>query len=227
MFNVFHPPQPHISPILTPLMYWVAGDLVLQRYFRAIDVDGQHHIPRSGPVILAPTHRSRWDALIVPYVAGRRVMGRDLYFMVSHDEMLGLQGWVIGQCGGFPVNTQAPAVSALRTGVELLLQGQALVVFPEGNIFRTPQIQPLKPGLARLAFQAAQRCTAVTIVPILLTYSQPYPRWSSHVNVVIGAPLTTANYPLDQPKLSAQQLTADLFAALQRLQHPQRHLCSV
>lgn len=227
MASVSRSPWPRISPILTLLMYRVAGDFLLQSYFRSIVVEGQEHIPKSGALILAPTHRSRWDALIVPYTAGRRVMGRDLYFMVSHDEMLGLQGWIIGQCGGFPVNTQAPTVSALRTGVELLRQGQALVVFPEGNIFRTPEIHSLKPGLARLALQAARQGTAVSIVPMLLTYSQPYPRWGSEVKVAIGAPLTTANYSLAQPKLSAQQLTADLLATLQRLQHPPRQLCAL
>ncbi|WNC87123.1 lysophospholipid acyltransferase family protein [Thermosynechococcus sp. QKsg1] len=217
---------PHISPLLTPLMYRLVGDIVLRRYFRTLEVQGQEQIPKRGPVILAPTHRSRWDALIIPYVTGRRVSGRDLYYMVSHDEMLGLQGWVIGQCGGFPVNTQAPSVSALRTGVELLRQGQALVVFPEGNIFRDRQIHPLKPGLARLALQAAQRCEqAIKIVPILLDYAQPYPRWQSDVKVAIGAPLSTDNYDLTRPKHTAPQLTRDLFRALQQLQEGRSLLC--
>ncbi|AXY67555.1 1-acyl-sn-glycerol-3-phosphate acyltransferase [Thermosynechococcus sichuanensis E542] len=217
---------PRISPLLTPLMYRLVGDIVLQRYFRSLEVQGQDQVPKSGPVILAPTHRSRWDALIIPYVTGRRVSGRDLYYMVSHDEMLGLQGWVIGQCGGFPVNTQAPSVSALRTGVELLRQGQALVVFPEGNIFRDRQIHPLKPGLARLALQAAQRCEeAIQIVPILLDYAQPYPQWGSEVKVLIGAPLSTRNYDVTRPKSVAQQLTNDLFRALQQLQEGRSLLC--
>ncbi|WP_233838564.1 lysophospholipid acyltransferase family protein [Thermosynechococcus sichuanensis] len=218
--------MPRISPLLTPLMYRLVGDIVLQRYFRSLEVQGQDQVPKSGPVILAPTHRSRWDALIIPYVTGRRVSGRDLYYMVSHDEMLGLQGWVIGQCGGFPVNTQAPSVSALRTGVELLRQGQALVVFPEGNIFRDRQIHPLKPGLARLALQAAQRCEeAIQIVPILLDYAQPYPQWGSEVKVLIGAPLSTRNYDVTRPKSVAQQLTNDLFRALQQLQEGRSLLC--
>lgn len=217
---------PRISPLLTPLMYRLVGDIVLQRYFRSLEVQGQDQVPKSGPVILAPTHRSRWDALIIPYVTGRRVSGRDLYYMVSHDEMLGLQGWVIGQCGGFPVNTQAPSVSALRTGVELLRQGQALVVFPEGNIFRDRQIHPLKPGLARLALQAAQRCEeAIQIVPILLDYAQPYPQWGSEVKVLIGAPLSTRNYDVTRPKSVAQQLTNDLFRTLQQLQEGRSLLC--
>lgn len=217
---------PHISPLLTPLMYRLVGDIFLRRYFRTLEVQGQERIPKTGPVILAPTHRSRWDALIIPYVTGRRVSGRDLYYMVSHDEMLGLQGWVIGQCGGFPVNTQAPSVSALRMGVELLRQGQALVVFPEGNIFRDRQIHPLKPGLARLALQAAQRCAeAIQIVPILLDYAQPYPQWGSEVKVIIGAPLSTGNYDVSRPKSAAQQLTSDLLRALQQLQEGRSLLC--
>ncbi|WP_051372848.1 1-acyl-sn-glycerol-3-phosphate acyltransferase [Thermosynechococcus sp. NK55a] len=108
------------SALLTPLMDRLVGDFGLRRYIRTLRVQGQEQVPKSGPVILIPNHRSRWDALIIPYVTGRRVSGRDLYSMVSHDEMLGLQGRVIGQCGGFPVNAQAPSLSALRRGVELL-----------------------------------------------------------------------------------------------------------
>ncbi|URR35233.1 1-acyl-sn-glycerol-3-phosphate acyltransferase [Thermosynechococcus sp. HN-54] len=226
MLKSIQSPLPQISPLLTPLMYRLAGDGVLRGYFRTLEVTGQDHLPKTGPVILAPTHRSRWDALIIPYVTGRRVSGRDLYYMVSHDEMLGVQGWIIGRCGGFPVNTKAPSVSALRTGVELLRQGQALVVFPEGNIFRDRQIHPLKPGLARLALQAAQRCEeAIKIVPILLEYAQPYPRWRSDVKVVIGAPLSTHHYDLSRPKQAAPQLTRDLLRALQQLQEGRSLLC--
>src|SRR3712207_5600521 len=92
-----------ISPWLTPLAYRLGCWVVLPLYFRT-KVIGQEHIPQDGPVILAPTHRSRWDALIVPYATGRFASGRDVHFMVTVDEVKGLQGWLIRRLGGFPVN---------------------------------------------------------------------------------------------------------------------------
>jgi 1-acyl-sn-glycerol-3-phosphate acyltransferase len=73
--------------------------LVLPAFFSKITVTGQENIPLTGGVILAPTHRSRWDALILPYAVGRLVSGRDLRFMVSANEMKGVQGWFIRRLG--------------------------------------------------------------------------------------------------------------------------------
>jgi len=55
-----------VSPWLTPLVYTLANKIVLPFYFSKIDISGQENIPLTGAVIVAPTHRSRWDAIIVP-----------------------------------------------------------------------------------------------------------------------------------------------------------------
>jgi 1-acyl-sn-glycerol-3-phosphate acyltransferase len=211
-----------ISPIsawFTSLLYSFSN-ILLRLYFREVQIQGQEHLPRTGPVILAPTHRSRWDALVVPCAVGRPVTGRDLRFMVSHDEMLGFQGWVIGRAGGFSVNTTQPAIAALRYGVEVLKAGETLVLFPEGNIFRDRQVQPLKPGLARLALQAAAAGPALKIVPVHLSYRPLIPNWGADVEVKIGPPLNASDYNLKHPKQAAQALTADLKLALDQLSEP-------
>ncbi|NET17264.1 MAG: 1-acyl-sn-glycerol-3-phosphate acyltransferase, partial [Okeania sp. SIO1H6] len=84
-----------ISPWLASLSYFLGHHIVMPLYFRKINIIGKENIPKDGPVILAPTHRSRWDGLIIPYTTGRLVTGRDLRFMVSMDEMKCLQGWLI------------------------------------------------------------------------------------------------------------------------------------
>lgn len=210
-----------ISAWLPPLLYPV-GSWVLQSYFRQIQVTGQQHLPLSGPVIFAPLHRSRWDAIVIPYVAGQRATGRHLHYMVSHDEMLGFQGWVIRHFGGFPVNTRQPSIASLRHGVDLLSRGEPLVIFPEGNIFREPQVQPLHSGLARLALQAtlARGQADLKIIPIALQYSQPFPHQGDTVKVAIGEPLQMTNYDCSRGKQVAQQITTDLKAALTQLQQP-------
>jgi 1-acyl-sn-glycerol-3-phosphate acyltransferase len=52
-----------VSPWLTSLFYPLGHYIVLPFYFGKIEITGQEHLPKDGPVILAPTHRSRWDAL--------------------------------------------------------------------------------------------------------------------------------------------------------------------
>lgn len=201
-------------PWLASITYPLARYLVLPFYFRRIDIVGREHFPATGPVIIASTHRSRWDALMVPCAVGQDVTGRVLRFMVTADEIKGLQGWFIRRLGGFPINTRHPGISALRHSVALLQQGETLVIFPEGNIYR--QSAPLKPGLARLALQAeaSQPDLNVQIVPISIRYSKPLVPWRSTVKIEIEPPIAVSEYGSDHPKQAAKRLTADLESIL-------------
>lgn len=212
--------QAHCSPWLTSLVYPLGCDLVLPSYFDRITITGQEHLPKTGPVLLAPTHRSRWDALLVPYATGRRATGRDLRFMVTASEMGGIQGWFIRRLGGFSVNVDRPSIASLRLGVELLQQGEMLVIFPEGGIFRDGEVHPLRPGLARLALQAeaSQPNLGVQIVPISLNYQPLIPRWGCEVDIHIGRSLQVENYRQGSTKNDAQRLTNDLKNSLMRLE---------
>jgi len=215
-----------VAPLNSRVCHWLTSILdplgrriLLPLYFRRLKVTGQENLPKTGPVILAPTHRSRWDALLIPYAAGNPITGRDLRFMVSSDEIKGLQGWFIRRMGGFPVNTKHPGISSIRHSVELLRHGEALVIFPEGNIFRDARVHPLKPGLARIALQAqsSQPGVGLKIVPISIRYSVPVPHWRCDAEVNIGTPLNVANYCSNSAKKNAQQLTNALETALRDL----------
>jgi 1-acyl-sn-glycerol-3-phosphate acyltransferase len=193
--------------------------LLFPFYFGRIDIKGQENLPLSGSVILASTHRSRWDAMMVPYVAGRHITGRHLRYMVTADEMTGIQGWFIQRMGGFPINTKRPAIASLRHGVDLLEQGETLVIFPEGDIYRDKRVQPLKQGLARLAIQAesSRPDVAVRIVPMTIHYSRPFVPWRSRAKVRIGKPLQVSEFATACSKQSAKKLTAALQTAMEQL----------
>ncbi|MEL7314158.1 MAG: lysophospholipid acyltransferase family protein [Cyanobacteria bacterium J06559_3] len=223
------------SPWLTPLVYFVGGRIVLPGYFSQVTVKGQEHIPRSGPVILAPTHRARWDSLVLPAVAGRIATGRDLHFMVTSDEVKGIQGWFIRRLGGFAVNVRSPSVSSLRHGIGLLQQGKMMVIYPEGGIFRDGQVHRLKPGLARLALQAeSQSMLGVKILPVSIHYDTPYPRWRSQVEIRVGPALEVSSYLANRGsdytitseclKGKARRLTRDLADALIRVSQEEQML---
>jgi 1-acyl-sn-glycerol-3-phosphate acyltransferase len=210
--------QSRFSPWLTPIVYFLGCWFVLPAYFR-IRITGQENIPKDGPVILAPTHRSRWDALLVPYAAGRFASGRDIHFMVTSDEVKGFQGWLIRRLGGFPVNPRNPGIGSLRHGVEVLQNREMMVIFPEGGIFRDKELHPLKPGLGRLAIQAgvSQPNLDVKIVPINLDYSQPLPKWGCKVSVTIGEPIEVSKYLQGNVKQNAQVLTDELRSGIMKL----------
>ena len=208
-----------VSPWLTSLLYPLGHYVVLPFHFGKIEITGQEHLPKDGPVILAPTHRSRWDALMMPYSTGQMVTGRDLRFMVTADEVKGLQGWFIRHLGGFAVDIKHPAISSLRYGVELLLDKEMLVIFPEGGIFQDGEVHPIKPGLARLAIQAelSKPGLGVKIVPMSIRYRPRIPQWGAHVKIAIGSPICGADYANGGGKKEAPLLTAQLEKALKDL----------
>ena len=97
-----------ISPWLAPLAMVASQDIGLRFFFRSVQVIGSENLPLSGPLLLAPTHRARWDALLLPHAAGRRITGRNCRFMVTVDEMRGLQGWFFAPLGLLPRESGPP-----------------------------------------------------------------------------------------------------------------------
>ncbi|MEL6939518.1 MAG: lysophospholipid acyltransferase family protein [Cyanobacteria bacterium J06598_1] len=205
-----------VSPWLAPLMYGLGEHIILPAYFSKIEIVGEENIPTQGPVVLAPTHQSRWDPLLVGLL-GKKV-DRYLRFMVTADECLGVQGWFIRRLGGFPVHVRKPSVKSLRHGVELLQGQEMLVIYPEGDIYQDG-IHPLKPGLARIALRAerSRPNLNVKIVPISLEYSELCPKWRGTVTARVGKPISVADYKAGSRKEQSKQLTAVLQSKLHML----------
>ena len=209
-----------ISPWLANIIYPLGCYLILPLFFGRIQINGRENIPQDDAVIVAPTHRSRWDAFIVPYALGRLASGRDLRFMVSANEVKGFQGWVIRRMGGFPVNTERPNLSSVSHSIKLLQQTrEMLVIFPEGGIYHDLEIHPLKRGVALIALQAETDKSErrVKILPVGIRYSDPIPTWRTKVTVDIGSPLTAADYLKSSLRQNSQKLTLALQESLLEL----------
>ena len=178
-----------IDPFWAPLAMLLTQDVALKGYFRERIVLGAEHLPQQGPVLLAPTHRARWDALMLPMAAGRRVTDRDCRFMVTRTEMVGLQGWFLHRLGCFAVDQGKPSMTTLRFAIDLLAAGQQLVVFPEGRINRTDEPIRLQQGLARLSQLATRQGVPVQVVPAGLAYSEVRPRFRGTSAICFAEPL--------------------------------------
>ena len=178
-----------VDPFWSPLAMFTTQDIALRSYFRERIVLGLDNLPKDGPVLLAPTHRSRWDGLILTMAAGRRVTGRDCRFMVTRTEMKGIQGWFLERLGCFPVDQLRPSLTSLRFAIDLMVDGQQLVVFPEGRINRNDKSIRLKQGLARLTQLAEGKGVDVQIVPVGIAYSQQKPRPFSRAAISFWEPI--------------------------------------
>lgn len=139
-----------------------------------LDVEGEHHIPRTGPVVIASTHASHADSMALG-----ACLERPVYFL--GDERLTrwpvLGPW-LPRIGMVPVARGSGDLAALGLLEDLLEQGEAVVVYPEGSRTRDGRVYRPRSGTARLAAE-----TQVPVVPaaVVGTFevwpTQQKPRW--------------------------------------------------
>ena len=107
--------------------------------------------------MLAPMHRSYIDSLAVgvPLSSRRfRAMAKYELFLVP------VVGRVIALGGGFPVRRAVQDMEAYEVALQMLRDGDMLLVFPEGTRNRDGKARP-QLGAARLALEAG-----VALVPV-------------------------------------------------------------
>jgi 1-acyl-sn-glycerol-3-phosphate acyltransferase len=129
-------------------------------------VEGLHHIPSSGPAILASNHLAVMDSFFLPLVVRRRItfLAKAEYFTGT-----GLKGWFhrwfFNAAGQVPIDrTDADAAqAALNTAERLLGEGKLLGMYPEGTRSPDGRLYKGKTGLARLALE-----TGVPVIPVAM-----------------------------------------------------------
>ena len=188
--NIWH----EINPFLGLMAMFITQDIILNIFFKEKKIiNNNFSIPNNCSVILAPTHRSRWDGLILTMAMGRRVTKKDCRFMVTKSEMRGVQGWFLKRLGCFSINQLSPSLSVLRYAVNLVIAKQQLVVFPEGKINKCGNKLVLKQGLYRLGRIASKKTTSILIIPIGIAYSEITPKFRGKFTLCFGEPITLDN----------------------------------
>ena len=147
---------------------WTAGPVyslvrglvrcLLWPYFR-VRTTGREHIPATGPVILAPVHRSNLDSFLLSPLTRRRLRA---LAKVSLFEVRPL-AWFLASLGAFPVRREAADRESLRAARDLLSVGNLLLVFPEGTRHDGPQIAELFDGTAWLAAKSGAKVVPVGV----------------------------------------------------------------
>ena len=184
-----------INPVLGFFAMLLTQDIVIKIFFREMKIQKAISLPKNSSIILAPTHRSRWDGLVLTKAMGRRVTNKDCRFMVTKSEMKGIQGWFLKRLGCFSIDQVSPSLSILRYAVSLIVNKNQLVVFPEGKINKNSKKLILKEGLYRLALLAAKKTNSIFVIPIGIAYSQISPKMRSKVSLCFGEPLLVNKNP--------------------------------
>lgn len=203
------------SGLASRVFYVVVRSLVVAwcRVWLRLRVHGRDNLPRTGPYVLAPTHRSNLDIPAAAAVSRRRLryMGKDTLWKFRP------VGAMFSALGGFPVVRGTADLEALKRCVEVLRRGEPLVLFPEGTRRSGPFVSDLFDGAAFVAVKAG-----VPIVPVAIAGTEESMgkgrRGISRGRcvMVIGAPLRDTIF--DGNRASREEL-ADITGRLQeRLQ---------
>lgn len=184
-------------------------------------IEGKHHVPKTGGVLLASNHRSFIDSFAIPLASPRPVS-----FLAKSDYFTGtgvggaLRRWLFTAMGAVPVdrNSASAAQESLDAALEVLKAGGAFGIYPEGTRSRDGRLYRGKTGVAWLALTAQ-----VPVVPVGLIGTediQPVgaamPRLAD-VTVKFGEPIHADAYAGVPAGKARRQLTDDVMAAIQAL----------
>ncbi|HEX5366956.1 MAG TPA: lysophospholipid acyltransferase family protein [Acidimicrobiales bacterium] len=191
-------------------------------YFR-LEVHGADNVPAAGPFVLAPVHRSNLDFILVSTVRRPRMryMGKASIWRWR------ALGRFVSMLGAFPVHRGTADRESLRTCLEVIGNGEPLVMFPEGTRRSGPTVEDLFDGPAYVAARAGVPLVPVGIggsdlaMPVGAKVIKPH-----KIAIVVGEPITPP--PGDGPgrvrRRVVRELTARLQDDLQRLYDEARRL---
>jgi 1-acyl-sn-glycerol-3-phosphate acyltransferase len=123
-------------------------------------VEGEVHIPASGPAIVVANHPSDVDPILLA-VSFRRT----LHFMADVVQFRrGFVGPVIRRLAAFPIDKGSADRHSLETALELLRRGKVVAMFPEGDLYRQAEPERFGPGIGFLAARSG-----APVIPVRIT----------------------------------------------------------
>ena len=132
------------------------------RLWGRLEVEGEEHLPASGPLLIAGNHDSYWDPVVVGIAAIRRRQIRALA-KSSLWKVKGLNK-VLDGMGQIPILRGAGDAGALDAAITELRAGSCIGIFPEGTRSLGRTLRP-RSGLGRLLVAVPE----AVVVPVAVT----------------------------------------------------------
>lgn len=198
--------------------------IALRWYYRDIIVQGGHHIPPDGPVLVVANHPNALiDALLIGTAFPRRVL-------LTAKATLFEQPWLarlLASVGVIPLRRAQDEVSgtglarrgatgnedAFRRVTEALANRAVVLVFPEGISHDRPSLAPMRSGASRMALRAqAMGVRRLRILPVGLVFQQKE-RPATDILIRIGTPIDLDAIG-ESGQITAAELTQKVELAL-------------
>ncbi|MEV4560105.1 lysophospholipid acyltransferase family protein [Kitasatospora sp. NPDC049285] len=186
-------------------------------------IEGLENVPRKGGVILASNHLSFVDSVVIPLTAPRQVffLAKAEYFTGTGLKGAISRAFFTHVINAVPVErgTYRSAAASLDQALEILQDGRAFGIYPEGTRSLDGRLYRGKTGVAWLALTAG-----VPVVPValdgpqhILPVGKRIPRLRK-ITVKFGAPLYFDELHGQARSAKARrQVTDEVMAAIHEL----------
>jgi 1-acyl-sn-glycerol-3-phosphate acyltransferase len=191
------------------MLYAFAHTLVraLFSLFFRLKVEGVHHIPKSGPVVICANHISVLDPPLVGCVLPRKI-----HFMAKEELFrIPVLASIIRALGAYPVKRGAGDSQALKRSIRLLGEGKMLGIFPEGTRVKAGEESKVHSGAAFIALKANAPIVPAAIIG-------PY-RLFRPLRVVFGPPVDLSSFEGRKPSVdTANEVIDRVIREIRRIQ---------
>lgn len=177
--------------------------------------EGEEHVPREGPLLVAANHVSHFDPLADGLMLVRS--GRRPRYLAKSD----LWGnavlrTVLNGTRQIPVERGSGSNAPLENAVRALKDGECVVIYPEATTTRNPDRMPMqgKTGVARLSL-----ASGVPVLPIAVWGTHHIFQRGEKGGLAFGRPIwLNAGAPIDLPDgFAGKDDAATLRAATDRI----------
>jgi len=200
---------------------WQVSRFVFATWFRW-RVYHSERVPLTGPVILASNHASILDPPLVGAGVRREInyLGRESLFRFP------VVGWLLRNVNTVPVDREGGGAAGLKAILVRLLDGGAIILFPEGTRTRDGNLQPARSGIGLTVIKSTAPVVPVRVFGTFKAYGRqmrfPRPR---RVAVKYGQPmrfeaLRAEAKTCSKPRLKEiyQQIADETMAAIAQLE---------
>ena len=182
---------------------------ILRIFVGPLRVTGDY--PSSGAFVLVSNHRSEGDPPVLQIACDRHIR------FIAKSALFERRfiGWFLRSIGAVPVNQFSADITAVRTAIALLRQGEVVGIFPEGKVNRgatAESLLPLTKGAAMVARKAGVPIIVCVVkgTDIVWPKASLWPRHKHAVEVVFGEELWSI-------KSSDEEVTAAIERDMRRL----------
>ncbi len=140
--------------------YW--GKVVLFAAAVKVEINGLENVPAGGPVVFVGNHQSNFD---IPILLGCVNKSKSFLAKAELAKIPIVHSWMEKmKCVFIDRGNMRQSIKAIQKCIEVLKEGQSMVIFPEGTRSKGPVMGEFKKGSLRVAEKSG-----VPVVPVAIS----------------------------------------------------------